>query len=105
MNAYIALTEENDVYVWSPRPNEQYQQPPADAICWVSGETDEELLQAARGKFGGLGFEIVSAEFYRPGPGEKSIHLMVKERTDTSEITVGQRSLVRRDKTKGGIVH
>lgn len=105
MNSYIAIQEENKIYSWRPDPEEQYDQPPVGAICWVSGETDDELLSNARDKFSKLGFEIASADFYSPGPSEKPIHLIVKERTDTESIAIGNGKLDRTDMTKGWIVH
>jgi hypothetical protein len=105
MNAYVAIQEQNKVYGWMPSPNEQYEQPPANAICWVSGDNEEILLKNARNKFAGLGFDVLGAEFYSPGPGEKSIHLIVNQRDDVSEFSIGDGKLTRLDMTVDWVAH
>lgn len=107
MNSYVAISEENKIYSWKPSPNEQYSQPPDKAICWVIADNDEGLLSEAKDKFSNLGFEIVSADFYSPAPGadNRAIHLIVKERTDTSSIEIDESKLSRVDMTKGWRAH
>ena len=107
MNTYVAISEENKIYSWLPDPNEQYSQPPDNAICWVTADNDDGLLSEAKDKFSKLGFEILSVDFYSPAPGadNRAIHLVVKERTDTSSIEIGESKLSRLDMTKGWIAH
>lgn len=100
MNAYVAISENNPQFIWLPSPGEQYETPPPNAICWVQGATDEELLSNAREKFEGLGFTIVDASFYSPAPGGRAIHLIVDERASDTEIHVGDSTLHRQDMTQ-----
>jgi hypothetical protein len=105
VNAYVAISEDNKRYSWYPSPNEQFEQPPVDAVCWVNGDSDEDLLASARSKFSTLGFEIIEALFYSPGPGGRAIHLIVKERIDTDDIEIGTSHLTRTDLNQKWYIH
>lgn len=100
MNAYVAISENNSEIIWLPSPGEQYETPPANAICWVSGDTDEELIANARAKFEGLGFKILEASFYSPAPGGRAIHLVVEAGPAETTIAVGESTLRRQDMTQ-----
>lgn len=100
MNAYVAVSENNDQFVWLPSPDEQYETPPPNAVCWVRGANDEELLLNARTKFEGLGFTILDVSFYSPAPGGRAIHLIVAERALETDIQIGNSKLIRVDTTQ-----
>ncbi|MEO8863110.1 MAG: hypothetical protein ABI354_02195 [Candidatus Saccharimonadales bacterium] len=100
MNAYISISEENMVFYWHPAPNEQYENPPPDAICWVGGDNDKDLLSKASNKFTAMGFEIVTSELHHYATGKIGIDLTVKERNDINEIPVGNSRLCRVNMTE-----
>ncbi|SRR5258708_23590134 len=95
MHVYVSIEENNNTHIWLPNPNEQYNAPPTDAICWISGNNDAELLHHAINKFTKLGFEIMDAQFYQPAPGGRGIKLIVKQRTTSEELQIGNSTLGR----------
>jgi len=109
--AYISILEVSDaggrVHGWLPSPNEQTEEPAEGAICWASGEGDEDLLTDAQTRLTAIGFQVVSAAFYNrtPGPNEKAIDATVAERADVDEIQIGASVLRRFDMTQGWVAH
>jgi hypothetical protein len=105
MNAIISIHEKDSTYAWVASPNEQYEEPPANAISWVSGDTEEALLQAAKDKVDAFGFTILESTVKEKTPertpDRREVTFKVSPRKDVSSITVGQSRLSRVDLAQG----
>lgn len=105
MDAFVTITEDNKTHTWVSNIDVAHKPPIVGSICWVSADSDEALLIAAKDKFRGIGFDVISAELITKSAEDKEIALIVRELADIEEIPAGGGKLTRTSTDAGWPFH
>jgi hypothetical protein len=104
MKAYIIVSEGQpwENIVWTPEPND-FRSSDQTGLSWVEGDSDEQLVEAAKKRFANL-FNVQSAEITTI-EGNKGVELFVASNPSSNEpipieIKVSDGTVLRRVKSE-----